>query len=315
MHPTFLIRRILRGLMVLWLVHLVSFVMIRLVPGDPASAAAGDSATPEQVESIRESLGLNEPVVLQYWNSITSMLRGDLGQSLFSGIPVSRMLIEAAPPSLSIAVGALLFAIVIGVTLGTVAGLNHGRVIDRVVTTLASLGVAMPGFWVGMMLVTIFSITLNWLPATSYTPIGGGVGDWLSHVILPSIALGTTVAAEVARHTRGGVIDVLGQQYIRAARARGSGGVHLIRRHVLRNTAIPVATVLGLSAGTLLGGTVVVETVFGISGLGNLAISSVLSRDYPVIQGYVILTALIVVVMNLIVDILYTVINPKVRQG
>ncbi|WP_035282263.1 ABC transporter permease [Brevibacterium album] len=314
MQAAFLIHRALRGLLVLWLVHLMTFMLIRLVPGDPAEVIAGEQATPEAVDQIRESLGLTEPLPVQYWNALRGVLTGDLGESLFSGLAVTRLLLDAVPPSLSIALGALAFAVMAGVLLGAIAGLTRGRIVDRCVSALAGLGIAMPSFWVGMMLVTIFSITLNWLPATSYAPLARGTGEWASHIVLPAIALGTTVAAEIARHTRGGVIDVMEKPFIRAARARGATGAQLVLRHVLRNTAIPVITVIGLSGGTLLGGTVVVETVFGISGLGNLAISSVLSRDYPVIQGYVLLTALIVVVINLTVDILYGVVNPKVRK-
>ncbi|MFV0533529.1 MAG: ABC transporter permease [Cumulibacter sp.] len=313
MRITYLLRRIARGVIVLWLVHLMTFALVRLIPGDPAEVIGGDQATAEQVEAIREGLGLNDPLLMQYLNSVSSALRGDLGESLFSGIPVTQLLIDAAPPSISIALLALLFASLIGVTFGSIAGLTHGRWIDRAVTTVASLGIAMPNFWVGMVLVSIFSITLGWLPSTSYVPLSDGFGRWISHLILPALALATAVAAEVARHTRGGVIDVLGQPYIRAARSRGSSGTNLVRRHVGRNAAIPVVTVIGLTSGTLLGGTVIVETVFAISGLGNLAIGSVLSRDYPVIQGYVLLTAFIVVVVNIVVDFSYGLINPKVR--
>lgn len=315
MRPSFLIRRILRGVLVLWIVHLAVFLLIRMIPGDPAVIIAGDQATPDRIEQIREGLGLSKPLLAQYWDSLSATATGDLGKSLFSGVPVSTLLADAVPPTLSITLLALLFAIVVGVALGSVSGLNHGRLLDRGVSMLASLGIAMPGFWVGMMLVTVFSFTLHLFPATSYTPISDGVGPWLLHVTLPSIALGTVVAAEIARHARGGVIDVLNQPYVNAARARGSSGSRLIRAHVARNAAVPVLTVLGLSAAALLGGTVIIENVFAISGLGNLAVSSVLSRDYPVIQGYVLLASLIVVVVNIIVDVLYGVINPKVRSA
>lgn len=315
MNPAFLVRRIVRGVVVVWLVHLLTFLLVQLIPGDPAEVIAGEQATPERVAEIRSSLGLEEPVWQRYWESLTGVLGGDLGESLFSGRSVTSLLADAAPATVSLALAALLFAAVVGVAAGAVAGLAQGRWLDRVVTTFASLGIAMPGFWVGMMLATVFAITLGWLPATSYAPLSRGLGEWLSHLVLPAIALGTVVAAEVARHTRGGVIDVMGQSFVRAAKARGSSGATLVRRHVIRNTAIPVVTVLGLSAGTLLGGTIVVETVFGISGLGSLAIGSVLSRDYPLIQGYVLVTALIVVVINFLVDISYGVINPKVRAS
>lgn len=313
MRLTYLLRRLARGVIVLWLVHLMTFALVRLIPGDPAEVIAGDQATVEQVAAIREGLGLNDPLVSQYLDSLGGTVTGDLGNSLFSGIPVMDLLMDAAPPTISLTVLALIIATFLGVAAGAIAGLAHGRWMDRFVTTIASLGIAMPNFWVGMVLVSIFAISLGLLPSTSYQPLSAGVGEWLSHLILPAFALATAIAAEIARHTRGGVVDVLRQPYIRAARARGSSGAHLVRRHVGRNAAIPVVTIMGLTAGTLLGGTVVVESVFAISGLGNLAIGSVLSRDYPVIQGYVLLTAIIIVTINIIVDFSYGLINPKVR--
>ena len=310
-----IVRRVGALLLVVWLVHLLTFALIRLVPGDAAELVAGDRATSEQVDAIRTGLGLNDPLLVQYGESIGGLLRGDLGRSLFSGQPVTDMLHRAAPATLSIAVVALVLAVLFGVSGGVLAGLGQGGWLDRAVSTVAALGIAMPSFWVGMVLVTFFALVNPWFPATAYEPLSEGVGPWFRHILLPAVALSLAVGAEVVRHTRGGVVDVLERPYIRTARARGATGAWLVRKHVLRNAAIPVVTVIGLQTGRLLGGTVVVEAVFGISGLGSLAIDAVLQRDYPVIQGYVILSALVVVLANLLVDLAYGRINPKVRMA
>lgn len=315
MNARMVIRRVGGGLLVLWLVSLLTFLMVRLIPGDPAEVAAGENATVEDVNRIREQLGLNRPVVEQYLSWVGGVLRGDLGSSLFTARPVTTTIIDAAPPTLALAVAAVILAVLIGVGAGVIAGLRQGSWVDRVVSTLATLGIAMPSFWVAMLLVSVFSLTLKWLPATTYVPMSSGFGPWLSHILIPAIALGLATAAELARHTRGCVADVLTRPYIRTARSRGASTVRLVRRHVLRNAAIPVVTVLGLQSSRLLGGTIVIEAVVGITGLGSLAVDSVLHRDYPVIQGYVLFCAVVVVVINLVVDLAYGWINPKVRAS
>ncbi|HYQ62460.1 ABC transporter permease [Actinophytocola sp.] len=309
------LRRLGGGLLVLWLVSLLTFLMVRLIPGDPAEVVAGENASVEDVNRIREQLGLNRPVVEQYFSWLGGVLRGDLGSSLFTHRPVTSTIVDAAPPTLALTLTAIVLAVVIGVGAGVLAGLRQGGWLDRTISTVATLGIAMPSFWVAMLLVSVFSLSLKWLPATTYVPLERGFGIWLSHIIIPAIALGLATAAELARHTRGSVADVLTRPYIRTARSRGTGTVRLVRRHVLRNAAIPVVTVLGLQTSRLLGGTIVVEAVVGISGLGTLAVNSVLHRDYPVIQGYVLFCAVVVVVVNLVVDLAYGWINPKVRAS
>ncbi len=309
------LRRLGGGLLVLWLVSILTFLLVQLIPGDPAEVIAGENATVEEVARIRTELGLGQPVLEQYLNWFSGILRGDLGDSLFTNRSVATTIAEAAPPTVVITTMAILVAVVIGVTAGIAAGLTQGSWIDRAVSAAATLGIAMPSFWLAMVLVSVFALTNPWLPATGYVDVRSGFGVWLSHVILPSTALGLATAAELARHTRGCVADVLTRPYVRTARARGASGVWLIRRHILRNAAIPVVTVLGLQTGRLLGGAIVVEAVFGISGLGSLAINSVLQRDYPMIQGYVLFSAVVVVAINLIVDLAYGWINPKVRTA
>ncbi|GAA0927433.1 ABC transporter permease [Pseudonocardia zijingensis] len=310
-----IVPRLLGGLVVLWLVSVLTFALIHLVPGDPAQVFAGDAATPERVEEIRAQLGLDQPLLVQYGTWLGRVLQGDLGVSLFTGEPVVDAVLRAAPATLSITLLALIIAVGIGVPAGVIAGLRQGTWIDRVVSMLATVGIAMPGFWVGMLLVLVFALANPWLPATGYAPLSDGVGTWFEHAILPATALGLATGAELARHARGCVTDVLSRPYIRTARARGCGPFWLIRKHVLRNAAIPVVTVLGLQAGRLLGGSIVIELVAGVQGLGTLTINSILQRDFPILQGYVLFAAAIVVVANLTVDAMYGWLNPKVRTA
>lgn len=315
MNARMVIRRVGGGLLVLWLVSLITFLMVQLIPGDPAEVIAGDNATVADVDRIREQLGLDRPVVEQYVSWLGGVLHGDLGESLFTGRPVTTTILDAAPPTLALAITAIVLAVIIGVSAGTIAGLRQGTWLDRLISTIATLGIAMPSFWVAMLLVSVFALSLKWLPATTYVPLENGFGPWFSHIVIPALALGLATAAELARHTRGCVADVLTRPYIRTARSRGASTTRLVRRHVLRNAAIPVVTVLGLQTSRLLGGTIVIEAVVGISGLGSLAVNSVLQRDYPVIQGYVLFCAVVVVVINLVVDLAYGWINPKVRAS
>jgi peptide/nickel transport system permease protein len=310
-----ILSRFAGGLIVLWLVSVLTFGLIQLVPGDPAEVAAGDSATPERVEAIRQQLGLDRPLVEQYTTWFGNVLQGDMGSSLFTGEPVAQAILRSAPATLSITLLALVIAVGIGVPAGILAGLRQGTWLDRAVSTLATVGIAMPGFWVGMLLILMFALMNPWLPATGYEPLSEGVDLWLQHAIIPATALGLATGAELARHARGCVADVLSRPYIRTARARGSGSFWLIRHHILRNAAIPVVTVLGLQAGRLLGGAIIIELVSGIQGLGTLTVNSILQRDFPVLQGYVLFAAAIVVAVNLIVDGLYGWLNPKVRTA
>ena len=306
-------RRALAGLLVLFGVSILSFSLIRLLPGDTAVAIAGEFATPEQIAAIRDQLGLNQPIVVQYFTWLFHVLQGDFGTSLATGRPAVEMIIEAIPPTASIAVVSLTLSTIVGLGLGLLAALNRGRWVDNVLSFLASVSISAPAFWILLLLILGFSVLNRWLPAVGYVPITDGFWPWLSHIILPAIALSFTHAAEIARYTRGSVIDVLAAPYVRASRARGAAGAWLVRHHLLRNSAIPIVTVLGLQLGNMLGGVIVVESVAGINGLGRFAVTAILSRDYIALQAYVLFAAVIIVVVNIVVDILYTVINPKVR--
>ncbi|MDT0203926.1 ABC transporter permease [Nocardioides sp. AE5] len=296
------------------LVVLVVFLLMQAAPGDAAEAVVGSNATQEEVDAARERLGLDRSMAVQFGSWLLSAVQGDFGTSLYTDRSVAESLMQAAPATISISIVAILLAAVLGVTAGTLAGLRRDSWIDRGVSLLATLGIAMPSFWVGLLLVSIFSFQVNWLPATGYVPITEGLGEWLRHIILPAVALALAMTAEIARQTRGGVVDVLSRPYVLAARARGANGGWLVRKHVLRNSAIPVVTVFGLQSASLLGGVVIIEAVFGVSGLGTLAITAVVRQDYPVVQAYVVLVAVIVITINLIVDVSYGWINPKVRS-
>ncbi|PRZ39694.1 peptide/nickel transport system permease protein [Antricoccus suffuscus] len=307
-------RRLAGAVGTVLLVSVVVFFLLQLAPGNAADIVVGEDATPQQLDIARAQLGLDRPLIVQYLNWLGGVVHGDFGDSLFTRRSVATGLWEAAPATLSITLLALLLAAVFGVAAGAAAGLGRETWVDRVVSLLATLGIAMPSFWVGLVLVSLFAFKLKWFPATGYAPISDGIGPWLSHIVLPCVALALALSAEVARQARGGVVDVMAKPYMLAARARGANGGWLVRRHVLRNAAIPVVTVFGLQAATLLGGVVVVEQVFAIPGLGSVAIAAVLRHDYPVVQAYVLMVAVVVVVINLIVDTSYGWINPKVRR-
>jgi len=310
-----LAQRVATGVFVLWLVSVLAFLLGHMVPGDPTESLAGENASAETVAAIRAQLGLDQPFWRQYADWIGGVLHGDLGTSIFTGQSVSSELTEAAPVTLSITLLALVISTVVGMALGLAAGLNQGSWLDRAILAVAGVGIAMPNFWAAMILILIFAVANSWLPATGYVPISDGIGPWLSHVIIPATTLGLSSAAVLARYTRGCVADVLDKPYVTTARARGASGLRLIRRHILRNAAIPVVTVIGLEIGFLLGGSIVIESVSGISGLGTLATTSVLQHDYPTFQSYVLLCAVIVVTVNLLVDIAYMIINPKLRAS
>lgn len=310
MTPAEVGRRVLYGVTSVIAASLLAFLLVYLVPGDVADTIAGEEATTEEVENIRRDLGLDRPLPVQYVKWAGSVLQGDLGNSLISGRPVLDSIVGSMPPTLTISGLAILFSIVVGTTAGMLAGLNRGW-IDRVVSSIATLGIAMPSFWFAMLLVLVFAQKTSLLPATSYAPLTDGVGTWLRHAIIPAVALGLAPAAEMARQARAGVRTVLTRPYIQTARARGASTSWLIRHHVLRNAAIPVVTVLGLQARRLIGGSVVIEAVMGISGMGSLVTSAVLQNDYAIVQAYVLFIAVIVVSLNLLVDLSYTWINPR----
>ena len=293
--------------------YLIVFLLLRLTPGDPAAILAGDSATPEQLERIRTSLGLNEPLVTQFFTWIGRLLQGDLGVSLISNVPVAKMLANRIEPSISIAVGTIVLAIVIAVPLGVIAAWKHGTWIDRFVMGLSVIGFSVPVFVVGYMLVKVFAIDLRWLPVQGFRPLSGGIGPYIERLVLLTLALSFICNALIARMTRAAMLDVLGEDYIRTARAKGIAEMGVLLRHGLRNAAVPVITVIGTGFALLISGVVVTESVFNLPGVGRLTVDAVLARDYPVIQAMILLTSGIYVAVNLIIDVAYTLLDPRIR--
>jgi peptide/nickel transport system permease protein len=301
----YLIRRVLAAIPVMGVVALVVFLLLRLTPGDPAAIIAGDTATPEQLERIRTALGLNEPLYQQFITWIGRLLHGDLGVSLISNVPVT--------PSISVALSTLALSILIAVPLGVIAAWKHGTWIDRFVMGLSVFGFSVPVFVIGYVLIQIFAIDLRWVPVQGFQSISKGFGPFFQRLILPTVTLSFIYVALIARMTRASMLDVLGEDYVRTARAKGIGEAGVLLRHALRNAAVPVITVIGSGFALLISGVVVTESVFNLPGIGRLTVDAVLARDYPVIQAMILLTSLIYVTVNLLIDLAYTLLDPRIR--
>lgn len=306
-------RRLGAAVVIFLMVSVFVFSLVLLVPGDPAIAVAGEHADPAYIEAVREELGLNDPIPQQYVRWLGAAVQGDFGRSLTSGEDVMSGLFVRLPATASLMVMSVALALLLGMPAGMVAGLKPGSVIDRLVSLGATLGVAVPNFWLGLLLIMYFSIQLGWFPAVGYTPITENPYEWFRGLVLPAVTLGTAGAAEIARQTRAGVYDVYRREYVRTAYANGLPERRVVGRHILRNAAIPIVTILGLQVAQLLGGSVIIETVFGIDGIGRYAINAVTQRDFPVVQGMVLFVTVLVLVVNLVVDLSYSVLNPKVR--
>src|SRR6516164_7339161 len=281
---SYMIRRILATIPVMVVVALFVFSLLYIAPGDPAAVIAGDQATPADVERIRQSLGLDRPFLVQFGDWLWRLVHGDIGTSIFTNLPVSTMIAQRIEPTLSLMVITLLLAISIAVPLGVVAAWKAGTWVDRAVMAFAVLGFSVPVFVVGYLLAFVFALELDWLPVQGYTPIANGIGPWLENLILPAIALGCVYIALIARITRATMLEVLQQDYIRTARAKGVGQGGVLFLHALKNASVPIVTVIGIGIALLIGGAVVTETVFAIPGLGRLTVDAILRRDYPVIQ-------------------------------
>jgi peptide/nickel transport system permease protein len=309
----YLTRRVLASVPVMGVVALFVFLLLRLTPGDPAAIIAGDTATPEQLERIRTSLGLNEPLTTQFITWIGKILHGDLGVSLISNVPVLNMIGQRLEPTISIALTTMILAIVVAVPLGVIAAWKQGTWIDRFVMGLSVLGFSVPVFVVGYVLVQIFAIELHWLPVQGFRSITKGFGPFFERALLPTLALSFIYVALIARMTRASMLDVLGEDYVRTARAKGLPERSVLMKHALRNAAVPVITVIGTGFGLLISGVVVTESVFNLPGIGRLTVDAVLARDYPVIQGVILLTSGLYVAINLLIDIAYTFLDPRIR--
>lgn len=294
-------------------VSLSVFGLSKLLPGDPAVALAGESATPEVIAAIRQELGYDQPWLTQYFSWFGNVLTGDFGSSLYYKAPVADLVIGRLPVTLSLTLFSILVAVIFGLLAGLLAAVKRGTTVDKVTTAFSTAGIATPNFWVGLLLIIVFSFGLGWFPSTGYKPISEGFGDWAMHMILPALALGMALGAELQRQTRSSLSDVLSADYIRTARSQGLSRGEVLWKRALKNGSGPLVTVVGYQIAILLGGSVVVEKVFSLPGLGSLMIDAVLTKDLPVIQGVVLINAAFVICINLLADVIYTLLNPKVR--
>jgi len=309
----YIARRVLATIPVMLVVAFFVFSLLYLAPGDPAAVIAGDQATPQDVERIRASLGLDRPFLIRFGEWLWRILQGDLGVSIFTNLPVSHMIAQRIEPTTALMLITITLAILIAVPMGVMAAWKAGSWIDRGVMAFAVFGFSVPVFVTGYLLAYIFALELEWLPVQGYTPLSQGFWPFLENLILPSIALGSIYIALIARITRATMLEVLAQDYIRTAKAKGLGSRGILFLHALKNAAVPISTVIGIGIALLIGGAVVTESVFAIPGLGRLTVDAILRRDYPVIQGVVLLFSFVYVLVNLAIDLLYTVFDPRIR--
>ena len=311
----YLIRRLIMLVPVLLIVGIVVFALVHITPGDPAAVMLGDRATPDQVAALRHQLGLDRPIIQQFFDWFGNVLRLNFGDSIFLDMPVSQAIADRFQPTILLTLYALIIQIVIGIPVGVISAVRRGGWLDRVLMVFSILGAAVPTFFLGIVLILIFAVNRRWLPAGGYVPISEDPVAHFKAMIMPAFALGFSSAGLLARLVRSTMLDVLRDDYIRTAYAKGVTERRVIIRHALRNALIPALTVIGASLGALLGGAVVTETVFTIPGMGRLIVQSISRRDFPVIQGAVMITAGIYVLVNLLVDILYIYVDPRVRYG
>lgn len=310
---SFIINRLIATIPVLVMVAIFVFLMLRLTSGDPAAILAGDNGTPQQIEEIRRALGLDEPLLTQLWIYLGNLLSGDLGTSYFFKKPVSELIMLRVEPTLALATTTLILTILIAVPLGVIAAYKHGTWIDRMVMAFSVAGFSVPIFVVGYILVYVFAMELKWLPVQGYKDIADGFFPFIERLILPSLALSFIYIALIARITRASVLEVLNEDYIRTAYAKGLAPRKVLIRHALKNAAVPIITVIGIGVALLIGGVVVTETVFNIPGLGRLTVDAVLGRDYPTVQAVILVFSFVYVFINLLIDLSYSLLDPRIR--
>ncbi|MCA9912876.1 MAG: ABC transporter permease [Anaerolineae bacterium] len=315
MNYQYILQRLLLAMLVIVGVTIAVFLIIQLIPGDPARVSLGLQATDELVAQRRENMGLNRPILVQYGSWATNALQGDFGRSLITGHPVSETLVQRLPTTLQLAGLALIFGMIVAFPLGIISALRPNSFMDIVASLLSQLGVAVPDFWMGILLVLLFSSTLDWLPPSGYTPITENFVDWLRHMILPALTAGLISASIQTRFIRSAMLDVMSQNYIQTARAKGLKERVVITRHALRNALITIVTIVGLQMTALLSAVVVIEIVFNLPGLGRLALDAVLDRDYTLLQGAVFVMALLVTFINLSIDLTYFFLDPRVEHA
>ena len=309
----YILRRVISTIPVMGIVAIVVFLMLRLTPGDPAAVIGGDNASPEDIENIRASLGLNQPILYQFFTWLGGILTGDFGQSFFFKKRVTELVIDRIEPTLALALFTTIIAVAVAVPLGILAAAKRGSLIDRLVMGFSVLGFSVPVFVIGYALDYLFAIKLGWFPVQGYQRLADGFGGFLWRLVLPSVTLAIVYIALIARMTRTSLLEVLGEDYVRTARAHGLGRTAVLVQHALPNAAVPIVTVIGLGIAVLIGGVVVTESVFAIPGLGRLTVDAVLARDYPTVQAVILLFSVVYVLVNLLIDIAYTALDPRIR--
>jgi peptide/nickel transport system permease protein len=309
----FLIQRLLATIPVLFVVAVIVFLLLRLTPGDPAAIIAGDFATTEQIEQIRESLGLNRPLLAQFGIWIGHVLQGNLGESFFFRMSVTQLIAQRLEPTVALALCTIVLAVLIAVPLGTLAAWRHGGWLDRALMGFSTLGFSIPVFVLAYMLIWLVSLKLGWLPVQGYRRLSEGLVPFIRHLILPSVTLSVIYVALIARVTRAAVSEALTEDYVRTARAKGLPERRVLIRHALKNAAVPIVTVIGIGLALLIGGVVVTESVYAIPGLGRLTVDAVLARDFPTIQGVILLFSVAYVLINLLIDLTYLALDPRIR--
>ena len=309
----YIIRRLASTVLVMGIVAVFVFLLLHLSPGDPAAIIAGDNATGDQIAAIRTKLGLDDPLPVQFFRWLFAVLQGDLGISIFSNEPVAKLIGQRIEPTLSLALTTLIVAVTLAVSFGVLAAYKVGTWIDRSLMVVSVIGFSVPVFVVGYMLIYVFSINLRWLPVQGYSPIDQGFGPWIERLILPSIALGLAYVALIARITRTSMLEVLAEDYIRTANAKGVATRSVLLKHALKNAGVPIVTVIGIGVALLIGGVVITETVFNIPGVGRLVVDAISKRDYPIIQGVILIFSGVYVLVNLLVDLSYTLLDPRIR--
>lgn len=309
----YILRRLLATIPVMAVVAVFVFFLLRLAPGDPAAIIAGDDATAETIAAVRGKLGLNRPVIEQFASWLYGMAQGDFGVSIFSNLPVTRLIAQRIEPTLALTLSTLLVAVCLAVPMGVLAAWKAHKLIDRIVMVFAVMGFALPVFLIGYVLIFIFAVKLGWLPVQGYRPISEGFLPFAEGLVLPSLALGIAYMALIARVTRASMLEVLSEDYIRTANSKGLTTRRVLMLHALKNAAVPIVTVIGIGIALLISGVVITETVFNIPGLGRLTVDAVLKRDYPIVQGLIIVFAGVKVMVNLLIDISYALLDPRIR--
>lgn len=310
---SYIARRLLATVPVMAMVALIVFAILRLTPGDPAVVLAGDMATPQQLAQIRAQMGLDRPIHLQFVGWLGQLLRGDLGVSLTSQLPVTQLIADRMGPSIALAVGTIVLSVIVAVPLGVLAASRHGSLLDRSVMAFSVFGFSVPTFLKGYLLILLLALQFEWLPVQGYKPLSEGFWAFAERLVLPVISLSASYIALIARISRTSILEVIGEDFIRTARAKGLKESTVLMHHALRNAAVPIVTIIGVGVAALISGVVVTESVFNLPGLGRLVVESVLARDYPVIQGLILLFSFVYILINLMVDVLYTVFDPRIR--